>query len=1171
MRYCYLILLLLVTKFAGAGIFTVVSPLDNGTAGTLRWAIEQANANGTATTDLINFNIPSGSPLARVIQLNSDLPILTSNIIIDGTTQVQGAPYGSTDAKIILTTKDFFNCKRGLIIRDASHVEIYGIYFAGFISKTPQVAEIWSDGIFMWNVDNITIGAPGKGNAFSLNYHCIRAEAIAELAGNPPPGGINKQIIIQNNIIGKNYTPATTAPIDGAVNGIELYSVNTVQIGGYDPTKKNDFMVFLNGVHLELLTATPTTTAPVNIINNHFIPGTSTAPPPTPLTLSGIFVKDMQGVNNPGDHPVTISHNSMLTYTTGISLANLKHPFVIELNDINLNLRDNTSPLTTAINIAACDSGTIGVRDSANIVHDTKTGGIILAGTKYVSINQNSIYCNPKGISIVSPGVTIPKMTDLIADPALGVNGVTCPSCIVEIFTTDECAAQIYNGKTLAKVRLADASGNWSYTGPVTCATSYTVTDPKKITSEFYTAYNFIIDTSSIVIQNATCGQNNGFVRGIKIFAGVDFHWEDDHRNIVGIDTNLVNVGPGFYHLVCTKQNLGCDLATSFYEIKDVTPVINTAGIQLIHPSSECGASGSITGIIVSGGPAGSFSYKWVNQLGVTVGTSLVLSNVPPGDYTLTAYVSFDPSCKRTAGPFTLIDKPAPKFNLTNLRINNTTCGKSNGSITGITITNPYPPQLFRWYNAAGTLVGSTLNLLNVPAGRYRLEYDDASPCPKIVAGPYLINNDGQITIDASNMVIEPSGCTVVKGSIKNIVVTGANVYEWWDVDHGTIVGNGPDLLNVPSGNYKLKLFDTNFGCSDSTVSFFIGTTTVQPLNMQSYDYYDETCTGSNGFFGSFIFNPAATGYTFKWVKNITDTFSNSLNVSGLSQGDFVLLAYDSNGCMQTVLQKTLIDHPSPILNESLLKITDDTCTQKLGNIRNISINGGEAPFSYTWYHSSGNGIAATGADLLNSGAGSFYLVARDKNGCADTSNTHLINDISPVVTPPSYQVIYAKRNTAAFLKNTNGLGGNYYLYDVPFAGTPLQNNNTGTFRTAALAADKDFWVERRTGSCTSARIRVHVNVIDYSKVFLPNAFTPNNDGLNDLFEIRVYGNIAIDYFAVFNRWGKQVFITNDASRGWDGKLDGQPQPQGTYTWLVRGYDIDGSPFSLSGTVSIIR
>jgi gliding motility-associated-like protein len=1171
MRNYLLIFLFLLASVARADSFVVTDPRDLTSAGTLRWALQMAKDNGNQPNwDTITFNIPSGIANARAIQLLSELPVVSSYLVIDGTTQSLGAPFGTSDAKIAILPKAYVDARRGMVLRNVDHVEIYGIFFGGFINNPPQNPETWRDGIFMWNVHDIVIGAPSKGNAFFGCYHSIRHEAIPEDSRDPIPTGTGYNIRIQNNEIGKNNTGMTQSRV-GCVNAIELFDVYDITIGGYANREENRLMVFLNAIQISLQSTRNGNRGNVNIINNSFIIGTSTPALPIALPILGISVTDQ--LNAQGKHYVNISGNNFLTYTTGISLAGLKYPFSVVNNLIDCNRVNNVSGSSTAIAVANCDSGIIGGQDSANTIHATKNYGITMFGTKLIKISQNLIYCNPMGINIISPTTVLPKITDLFIDATGAAYGKTCANCVVEVFNTHQCANEYYNGETYLTNILADANGKFGYNGSsISCFnSSFTVTNPAKASAGFYVPYNFIFDTLAVIIQHASCGQNNGAIKNIKIFSGVDFHWEDIFGNTVGIDTNLVNVGPGFYKLAGNKQNLGCQLMAGYYEIKTVVPVINAANIILTNPVTQCNMPGSITGIAVTGGPAGTFIYKWVNQFGVTVGNSLNLVNVPAGMYTLTASISYNLACFTTAGPFVLVDKPAPVIDISGAIVNDASCGTNNGSISGIIINNATGVQQFTWKDLNGNTVGSTLNLLNVGAGSYQLLYDDASPCPPISSIIIKISNNGLVTINEVNKIIQPSGCSVIKGAITNMIVTGANLLQWQNSITGAVVGNALDLINVPSGTYRLKAFDTNFGCVVTSTDIFVPLATVSPLALLSKNSRDEFCSGRNGYIKDIVLSPSPAGYTFKWVKDITDTFAISLAINNLSFGAYELLGIDSNGCAQRIFVHNLQDHPSPQVNEGKLEIKDDECIQGIGGIKGIGINNGEAPFTYAWYAIPAKSTGINSIDLLKTGAGNYYLVVADKNGCKDTSTVITINNTSPFIPPAVYGPVFAKRGGTAFLNNLNGIPGNYEIFNDPASTVSIETNYNGSFRTPRLMQDKDYWVEHVVGSCRSARVKITVSVIDYSRVFVPNAFTPNNDSKNDVLKINVIGKIIINGFSIFNRFGNQVFFTSDINKGWDGTQNGKPLPTSAYTWIIRGYDIDGTPVNLRGNVLLVR
>jgi gliding motility-associated-like protein len=90
-------------------------------------------------------------------------------------------------------------------------------------------------------------------------------------------------------------------------------------------------------------------------------------------------------------------------------------------------------------------------------------------------------------------------------------------------------------------------------------------------------------------------------------------------------------------------------------------------------------------------------------------------------------------------------------------------------------------------------------------------------------------------------------------------------------------------------------------------------------------------------------------------------------------------------------------------------------------------------------------------------------------------------------------------------------------------------------------------------------------------KLYVPSAFTPNGDGLNDIFRAR--GKDVKEFkIQVYNRWGQLVYETSEINKGWDGKINGIKQPNGVYIWLIR-FKIFSDPKEqmLKGQVTIIR
>jgi len=86
----------------------------------------------------------------------------------------------------------------------------------------------------------------------------------------------------------------------------------------------------------------------------------------------------------------------------------------------------------------------------------------------------------------------------------------------------------------------------------------------------------------------------------------------------------------------------------------------------------------------------------------------------------------------------------------------------------------------------------------------------------------------------------------------------------------------------------------------------------------------------------------------------------------------------------------------------------------------------------------------------------------------------------------------------------------------------------------------------------------------------MPGAFTPNNDGLNDIFKPAKRGGCQFLRFVIFNRWGKKLFETSDLNNGWDGRHSAKMQDTGVFVWQIFALK-DGVEKIFKGTVTLIR
>ncbi|WP_431213749.1 T9SS type B sorting domain-containing protein [Puia sp. P3] len=139
-----------------------------------------------------------------------------------------------------------------------------------------------------------------------------------------------------------------------------------------------------------------------------------------------------------------------------------------------------------------------------------------------------------------------------------------------------------------------------------------------------------------------------------------------------------------------------------------------------------------------------------------------------------------------------------------------------------------------------------------------------------------------------------------------------------------------------------------------------------------------------------------------------------------------------------------------------------------------------------------------------------------------------------------------------------------------PLPGLDNPNSADPTF-VLNNSEEVQFVVEATTAGGCSGTDTVNVKVFGVAGLFVPNAFTPNNDGRNDILRVIGPGIGKLVVFAVYDRWGRQVFLTRNAGVGWDGTFGGRNMDAGTYVWMAEAVDDHGKIVQKKGTVVLIR
>ena len=221
-------------------------------------------------------------------------------------------------------------------------------------------------------------------------------------------------------------------------------------------------------------------------------------------------------------------------------------------------------------------------------------------------------------------------------------------------------------------------------------------------------------------------------------------------------------------------------------------------------------------------------------------------------------------------------------------------------------------------------------------------------------------------------------------------------------------------------------------------------------------------------------------------------------------------------------------------------------------------------------YNSSNTSISNK-ADIRSLPSGTYHLEITDINGCKIQSRPYTIDAVTATLPAPRYDAVTIPRHADAELRVKNYMpGGVYELYDAA-TGSLIERNSSGVFILSNVPENTDYIIKLVAGVCGSEPGMVSIKVIDITRVEVPNAFTPNGDGINDEFRIKITGWFRLNNLRIFNRYGQMIFETRDLSREWKGYFNSNPVAVGTYYWTLEGIDIHGSILRKSGSVTVIR
>ena len=529
---------------------------------------------------------------------------------------------------------------------------------------------------------------------------------------------------------------------------------------------------------------------------------------------------------------------------------------------------------------------------------------------------------------------------------------------------------------------------------------------------------------------------------------------------------------------------------------------------------------------------------------GATPQSGNTFSNLAPGIYA----IGFTDAVGCTGtNSTTLVTNP--EIVLSDTKTDPSCFGSADGSITISTVggVSPYSYSINGGsYQASNTFSG-------LGNGSYPISVKDNLGCIKSIT--VILTQPAKLVGSATSPA--PSTCLGGDGQI-DVSATGGTAPYTYSIDNGVSYPfQTGTSFNVGTGTYNSITVKDAHGCLATT-----STTVGEIDNMFLFIGNDTTiCQGEPVIFD--VQTNAETNI-FTWRDTVGLNYNNIKNPTATPTDttEYILRAQWGACFREDTIKINVKLLPIPNAGYDVrICLNDSTIITGSASHTSGTVNYNWSPSQYVRVDSVATTMAFAPATQT------YTLTVTDNYGC-----NFRVTDSVQVIMQPAVPA-FAGNDTLAGLNAPHklmGSGGVQYLWSPLTSGVSI-DDPTLQYPTVKLVNDANFMLRVTDIAGCIGYDTVYVQVYQGPEYYIPNAFTPNGDGLNDIFRPIPVQMTRQEYFRVFNRFGELVFETNQYLKGWDGTFKGKPQSTGVYIWILKGEDAKGRKVELKGTVTIVR
>lgn len=642
----------------------------------------------------------------------------------------------------------------------------------------------------------------------------------------------------------------------------------------------------------------------------------------------------------------------------------------------------------------------------------------------------------------------------------------------------------------------------------------------------------------AILNDTITCLKSTGILSGISSGSGVTYSWSGPN-GFSSTDSSVQVQDTGSYTLRIIAPN-GCTNSAQARLSGDLSAPVITS---IPEPDTLTCINTSVTLDVQL--QSGNFEIQWTGPGGFSS-----LDQRPEvteaGMYRLT--ITGENGCSTTDSLTVYENTQRPDISAIGDTI---TCSKPEGTLKGSSSTNGVT---YYWTGPNGYSSDLAEPVVS-DSGTYTL----------VVTAPNGCTSEEQVSVeldaDFPNVTpIAPDTLNCVTQTIDISAQASGNglTYVWTEM--GNPLGTDPNISITAPGNYTLAVTN-DVGCT-RTINFSIAIDTMTPTALFIVDTI--TCMDPEQRIQNLGHE---TGYSYEWAGPggfASNEISPLVNEGGNYQ---VVITDQANGCSSST--EILVEDRSALPTSIETEIKPSACGEKNGIIRVLKIEGGYGPYEFSLDGGANFQVIPEFSDL---GEGTYELIARDAYGCeinvdlTVSSLPGIMISLPPVINlnPGGTRILDVQTNkpiseiASIRWDPSDGLSCSDCL-------NPTVTANTSRSYTVTVT-DID--------GCTDvATVRIEV-ITSSSEVFVPNAFTPNDDGKNDVFRPSVASPPDAMVLQIFDRWGSLVFSAEQpwsGDAGWDGTgNNGKPLLPGVYVYrIILNYG--GYESMLTGDVTLLR